>query len=346
MGVRAIDVSRWQGSIDWHAVRADGVPAAWIKVGGADGSYYRDSKAAANLSGAPAAGVEFGTYYFCSPARGDAIAQARHAVQCGHGQGRLEPAADVESNPNGLSQAEIDAWCTDFCAEVQRLTGRESLIYTYSSAGLVGYTAAAPRHCRLWVANYGGNAPSPRPPGFSPRLPPAWSEWSVWQFNSTTRVPGIPGNTVDQNVITDAYWHEIINQPMTGEEDDMPLTDDDLNKIVERLRPVIREETRPRIIDHNGEQGVIVASDRGFVWVHIPGDAKDVLYWANVTGLHSTITDASSPELTAQIDHLPRAGEIDLTGVELDGAKVDLTDEAVQRVATATADEEHRRSAE
>lgn len=210
MGVRAIDVSRHQYAINWHAVRDDGVRGAWIKVGGADGGYYRDSKAVANLNGAADAGLPFGTYYFCSPAPGDAVVQARHAVECGHGRGALWPAADVESNPAGLSREQMDRWVTDFCHEVARLTDRESLIYTYSGAGLVGYTPSAPRHCRLWIANYGGNTPSPHPPTWGTRhLPPAWAEWAVWQFNSTTSVPGIPDNTVDQNVVTDAFWHEM-----------------------------------------------------------------------------------------------------------------------------------------
>jgi GH25 family lysozyme M1 (1,4-beta-N-acetylmuramidase) len=224
MGVRAIDVSRWQGAINWPAVRDDGVYGAWIKVGGADEGYYRDSKATANLNGAASADVPFGTYYFCAPSRGDAIMQARHAVQCGHGRGALWPAADVESNPYKLTLHEMDRWVTDFCHEVQRLTGRESLVYTYSGAGLVGYTNAAPSHCRLWVANYGTNTPSPRPPTFNPGLPPAWREWSVWQFNSTTLVPGIVGN-VDQNVVTDAFWAEMTGgtTPDPVEEDDMPV---------------------------------------------------------------------------------------------------------------------------
>lgn len=211
MGVRAIDVSRWQGNIDWGRVRDDGVRGAWIKVGGADGSLYRDARAGDNLAGAPAAGIVYGTYYFCVP-DSDPRRQAHHAVTLGHGRGQLPPAADVESNPNGLSQRAIDEWCTAFCAEIHHLTGRESIIYTYSGARLVGYTDAAPGHCRLWIANYGSrDTPGTIPPAFSPHIPPAWARrgWDVWQFNSTTRVPGITGNTVDQNVVTDAAWAEM-----------------------------------------------------------------------------------------------------------------------------------------
>lgn len=223
MGVRAIDVSRWQGAIDWPLVKADGVRAAWIKVGGADGGLYRDSRAAENLAGAQRAGLPFGTYYFCRASDGTAVAQARHAVDCGHGKGQLLPAADLETNPAGLSHDQLDRWLTEFCAEVRRLTGRESIWYGGNSTG-VGYTTSAPR-CPVWIANYGSSdRPGTTPPAFSPPVPPRYGGWDVWQFNSVTRVAGIAGN-VDQDVITDAFWAAMTGaptqQPAPDEEDDM-----------------------------------------------------------------------------------------------------------------------------
>lgn len=223
MGVRAIDVSRWQGAIDWPLVKADGVRAAWIKVGGADGGLYRDSRAAENLAGAQRAGLPFGTYYFCRASDGTAVAQARHAVDCGHGKGQLLPAADLETNPAGLSHDQLDRWLTEFCAEVRRLTGRESIWYGGNSTG-VGYTTSAPR-CPVWIANYGSSdRPGTTPPAFSPPVPPRYGGWDVWQFNSVTRVAGIAGN-VDQDVITDAFWAAMTGaptqQPAPDEEDEM-----------------------------------------------------------------------------------------------------------------------------
>lgn len=203
--IRAIDVSRWQGQINWDAVRGDGVQAAWIKVAGSDAGMYRDGKGATNRAGANAARVPYGTYYFFVPGAASPEQQAQHAVIHGHGDGDLWPMIDVEHNPHGWSQAAVDRAVTAFCAEVHRLTGKESIVYTYSAAGLVGYTADAPSHCRLWVANYGRNQPGATPPSFSPRVPPAWPAWDIWQFNSVTPVAGIEGH-VDQNVITDEFW--------------------------------------------------------------------------------------------------------------------------------------------
>jgi lysozyme len=226
MGVRAIDVSRWQGAIDWHAVKAGGIAGAWIKVGGADDGQYRDALAGANLTGAAEAGIPFGTYYFAVPSAGTALLQAQHAVGCGHGRGILWPAVDVEVNPQGLTREKLDQWAAKFCAEVKRITGRESIVYCNTGGGLdgrtfVGFTASAPAHCPLWIANYGANRPGPTPPAFNPALPPAWEAWSAWQFNDQTPVRGIESRTVDQNVVTDAFWAQMTEPPK--EDDDMPL---------------------------------------------------------------------------------------------------------------------------
>jgi GH25 family lysozyme M1 (1,4-beta-N-acetylmuramidase) len=224
MGVRAIDVSRWQGSIDWRAVKNDGVAGAWMKVGGADGpggSLYRDAKFETYSRDCAAVGMPFGTYWFFVPRLGQAVTQARYAVSVGHGTGGLWPMVDAESNPHGLSSADIDAEVSAFCAETKRLTGRESIVYTFSGANVVGYSANAPRHCPIWIANYGTNAPAAHPPaGHNPGVPPAWSHWDIWQFNSTTRVPGVPDNSVDQNVVTDEFWARMA-APTPSQEDIM-----------------------------------------------------------------------------------------------------------------------------
>jgi GH25 family lysozyme M1 (1,4-beta-N-acetylmuramidase) len=224
--IRAIDVSIHQGPIDWAAVKASGVQAAWVKVGGADGGHYRDGRAGTNLAGVEAAGIPYGTYYFCSPAPGNAVDQARHAVTCGHGRGQLWPAADLEINPVHMSNEQLDVWLGQFCAEVARQTGRESLWYGNFNTG-VGFTTRAPS-CPCWIANYGTNRPGTTPPAFTPRVPPHWSGWDIWQFNSETRVPGITDNTVDQNVVSDAFWARMTTSAPTADkpnqEDDEMLT--------------------------------------------------------------------------------------------------------------------------
>lgn len=223
--VWVIDVSRWQGVIDWQAVKNAGVQGAWIKAGGSDGGFYKDSMSRGNLDGAETVGLVHGTYYFAVPREAtteDARAQAEHAVSVDHGRGQMWPALDLESNPNGLSDAQLDDWAMAFCGRVAELTGRDSVIYTGAYFGL-GRTRAGWPTCPLWVANYGQNVPSTEPPTWDPAVPLAWGEdgWSAWQFNSVTSVPGIVGN-VDQNTVKAGFWAEMLGEN-EGEED-MALT--------------------------------------------------------------------------------------------------------------------------
>ena len=64
MEIKGIDVSHWQGDIDWEAVKEDGVEFAILKAGGSDDGFYEDSKFEENYANAKAAGVAVGAYYF------------------------------------------------------------------------------------------------------------------------------------------------------------------------------------------------------------------------------------------------------------------------------------------
>jgi GH25 family lysozyme M1 (1,4-beta-N-acetylmuramidase) len=225
--VWTIDVSRWQGWIDWPSVVNAGVQGAWIKCGGADGGLYGDSRWSENERNAIAAGMLYGAYYFASPAVGDAPRQAQHAVDLGLGRGEMGSVLDIEHNAHGLSPAQLDEFGEQFCAECVRLGIREpAIVYSGAYFG-VGFDAGHPiGHRPFWVANYGSNTPSTTPPDFNPPVPAAWADtgWSAWQFNSTTRIPGITENTVDQNTVREAFWSELLGgEPPPEEEDDMPV---------------------------------------------------------------------------------------------------------------------------
>jgi GH25 family lysozyme M1 (1,4-beta-N-acetylmuramidase) len=220
-----IDVSRWQGWIDWHAVVGAGVQGAWIKCGGADGGLYQDSRWLENERNAQSAGMLYGAYYFASPAVGDAARQAGHAVGLGLGRGELGSVLDIEHNAHGMSPAQLDEFGEAFCAEVVRLGARApAIVYSGAYFG-VGFDPnhAVGRH-PFWVANYGSNTPSTTPPNFDPPVPAAWADtgWSAWQFCSTARIPGVTENSVDQNTVREAFWSELLGGAPPEEEEDMP----------------------------------------------------------------------------------------------------------------------------
>lgn len=65
--MKGIDVSRWQGDIDWEKVKASGIDFAIIKAGGSDSGFYTDPAFSRNYSGAKAAGIPIGAYYYVGP---------------------------------------------------------------------------------------------------------------------------------------------------------------------------------------------------------------------------------------------------------------------------------------
>jgi lysozyme len=180
-----IDISHWQGTIDWDAVAADGVEFAFIKA--TEGGDYVDPRFAANWAGAQRAGVIRGAYHFYRP-QTDAMAQAAHFLSTVQlAQGDLPPVLDVEVT-DGRSAAMIAAGVRTWLQEVERATGHRPILYTRASfwtgqmgSGFGGYP--------LWVAHYGVSSPS---------IPAEWSGWTFWQHSDAGRVNGISGD-VDLN---------------------------------------------------------------------------------------------------------------------------------------------------
>lgn len=81
---KVIDVSRWQGNIDWNAVKASGVEGAFIRVGGrdTDGDLFEDSYYKKNIEGAIAAGIKVGAYMYSEAINADeAVAEANFMIQ-------------------------------------------------------------------------------------------------------------------------------------------------------------------------------------------------------------------------------------------------------------------------
>ena len=182
-----IDVSVYQGDIDWPRVAGAGVRFAIVRVG--DGLGH-DSKFQRNWDGAKAAGITRGVYQFFR-SDDDPIAQADILIDAvGHLEpGDLPPVADVEST-DGVSNATRAARLQQWLDHVEAALGVVPLIYT---GGYFWQDNVARDFSRypLWHAGYtGGTCPS--------TVADQWPAWTFWQFSSTGRVAGISGD-VDEN---------------------------------------------------------------------------------------------------------------------------------------------------
>jgi lysozyme len=187
--LRGVDVSKYQGTIDWAKVKNSGVTFGFIRV--SDGRNTRDPKFATNWSHARAAGVVRGAYQFFRPTQ-DATAQAKLLVDALAGDydaADLPPVIDVEVD-GGLSPATVRARLQTWIDYVEEHLGRKPIIYSgaYFWRDEVGGGDAFARH-PLWIAQY---------TSLCPRLPQPWEHWTFWQHADTGRVPGI-GVKVDVN---------------------------------------------------------------------------------------------------------------------------------------------------
>ena len=182
-----IDVSYWQGTINWDGVANDGIEFAIVRT--ADG-FYEDPQYDANWQGARNAGLLRGTYqYFRASYDGsdqaDLLLRRMGALQADD----IPPVLDIETT-DGQSTSTVADRMWDWLDRVESETGRIPIIYT--SPGLwpsmVGSENFSDYH--LWVAHWGTDCPT---------LPSHWDHWVYWQTSSTGSVGGISGN-VDTNL--------------------------------------------------------------------------------------------------------------------------------------------------
>lgn len=187
-----IDVSHWQGTINWSQVAGAGKKFVFLKA--SEGRNYTDPTYASNRSAAKAAGVLTGAYHFARPetVAGDAVGEARVFVAAAAlGSTDLLPVLDIEVN-GGLGATALQQWVREWLDEVYRLTGRRAIIYTGPSfwTNSMGntQTIAQAGYTKLWIAHWGVSNPT------VPANNWAGYGWSFWQHSSTGSVPGISGD--------------------------------------------------------------------------------------------------------------------------------------------------------
>jgi lysozyme len=179
--VRGIDVSKYQGSIDWPTVADSGISFGIASIG--DGLAL-DSTFAQNWAGMADAGLVRGAYLFFEPSV-DPGEQADAAVQAvGRlGVGDLPVVADVEVT-GGQSSSAIAANLDLWVQAVQAGTGRTPMIYTAPGFWNSNVASTGFGNLPLFTAQWGVTCPA---------LPTGWSSWELWQYADNGTVSGVPG---------------------------------------------------------------------------------------------------------------------------------------------------------
>ena len=185
---KGIDVSYYQGTIDWAQVKNAGYEYAFVRL--SDGSTFRDPKFARNWAGTKAAGVVRGAYQFFRPSQSATVqADMMIAAMADFQPGDLPPVIDVEAT-GGMSAKNIAARVRIWTDRVEAALGVKPIVYTgkYFWRDQVGGPTDFADH-PLWVAQY---------TSLCPDLPAPWTTWTFWQYSDKGRIPGIKGD-VDTN---------------------------------------------------------------------------------------------------------------------------------------------------
>ena len=185
---RGVDVSEYQGDIDWQAVYDSGVRFALLRAGGryyGSGELYSDDKFLENLEGARSAGLQVGAYFFSQAiSAAEAREEARYVLQL-IGERELdlpvffdwERVEDANARTNALDNETLTECAVTFCEEI-KTAGFEPGVYVYNGTGYYGYDLSCLQDYMLWCASVGS-------------YPYFYYAHNVWQYSFRGAVPGI-----------------------------------------------------------------------------------------------------------------------------------------------------------
>lgn len=189
-----VDVSFYQGDIDWQAVRNDGVEFAMIRCGyrgATEGKIYEDELFRQNIEGALAAGLRVGVYFFSQSVGAREAAEEAEFVTdlIADYDVSLPVAFDWEplgdTRTGAVNTNALTASAVVFC-EMIADAGYEPAVYFYRQLAYLDYDLARLKDYTLWIGA----------PGASPDF---YYAYDIWQFSYTGSIDGIDTD-VDLNL--------------------------------------------------------------------------------------------------------------------------------------------------
>lgn len=193
MAVKGIDVSQYQGSIDFEKVKAAGIGYVMIRAGYGRYASQKDPCFEANYKGAKAAGLPVGVYWY-SYAKTEAEARQEAAVCLEIIKGKqfeypiyfdLE-----ESSQFRLGKSACSGMVSAFCSELEK-AGYFAGLYISRSPLQTYITSEVANRYALWIAEYASRC------NYS-------GSYGMWQYSSSGTVPGISGK-VDMDYCYEDY---------------------------------------------------------------------------------------------------------------------------------------------
>ncbi|MFD9948041.1 glycoside hydrolase family 25 protein [Nonomuraea sp. NPDC059023] len=175
--LHGIDVSNWQGAVDWGAHAKSGVAFAFAKA--TEGGDWSDRFFRRNWNGMRESWIVSGAYHFGRP-KGDPAEHARHFLRTVQAAGGLRRgdliALDLETN-DGLPPDRVARYARRWCRFIEREAGVRPFIYTFLWFARSGNCAGLGEY-PLWIA-------SPQQPRGRPIVPGPWTAWTIHQHSNS-----------------------------------------------------------------------------------------------------------------------------------------------------------------
>jgi GH25 family lysozyme M1 (1,4-beta-N-acetylmuramidase) len=187
-----VDVSSYQGTVDWNAVKADGIDFAFIRAGyrgwGAAGTMNADRNFTQNIQGATAAGLKVGVYFYSQAVtEAEAAEEAQFVLNAIAGYDVQYPVVfdwevvgRSDARTYGLSSDALGKCANAFCSAVEA-AGYKALIYVNKYSGYKKYDLRTVPSYGLWLAEYNTAAPT------------FYYDFKIWQYSDSGKVGGISG---------------------------------------------------------------------------------------------------------------------------------------------------------
>ena len=192
-----VDVSNYQGSIDWQALKAQGIEFAYLRLGlrgyGEQGTLYTDRSFARYYEGAKAAGIDVGVYFFSQAVTvREAADEALFALELLDGRALdlpvyydWEPVSADDSRTAVYDGRYLTAGATAFCNIIER-GGYTSGVYLNRQQGYYRYDLRSLAGRSLWVADYAD-------------YPDFYYAYDVWQYEHQAQLDGV-NEIIDLNL--------------------------------------------------------------------------------------------------------------------------------------------------
>lgn len=192
-----VDVSVFQGDVDWEAVKNDGIDFVMLRVGyrgyGANGIMGEDANFHKNYEGAKKAGLKVGVYFFSQALNEtEATEEANFVLDAVKDYPLDYPIAfdwefvqNDEARTNDMTSESITLCAKAFCETVSQ-AGYIPVIYFSRETGYFSYDLTLVKDIGFWLAEYNES-------------PSFYYNYKMWQYSKSGTVDGIDG-AVDMNI--------------------------------------------------------------------------------------------------------------------------------------------------